>query len=160
MFVDHKELPETSKIFIYPSSRKFYPNEIEELEHKIKAFIDRWKVGDAHFKASFQLLYNRFIIIYADDVDSLLSVDDTDASVQFILELQAFYDVILLDRMNICFKQAEYVQYKDLKELKKLLKHKAITAKTIVFDNLVTTKSALIHFWELPIEESWYKRFL
>ena len=77
-----------------------------------------------------------------------------------ILNLQETYEVALLDRMNVCFKQGEHVQYKDLKDFKKLLKNKALTGKSIIFDNLVNTKQDFDNYWEITIEESWYNRFL
>ncbi|MFQ3306532.1 MAG: hypothetical protein ACI9JT_000516 [Polaribacter sp.] len=160
MFVDFEEIPEDAKVWVYPSSRKFYPNEIEALEEKIKTFVESWKSDDATFKASFKFLYNRFIILTADDIATELSNTDIDASVSFILTLQETYEVALLDRMNVCFKQGEHVQYKDLKDFKKLLKNKALTGKSIIFDNLVNTKQDFDNFWEIGIEESWYNRFL
>ena len=160
MFVDHSLIPEDAKVWIYPSSRKFYPNEIEEIEQKVKTFVENWKSDDENFKASYQFLYNRFIIIFADDVAAPLQNSDIDASVSFILELQQLYKVELLDKMNVCFKQGEFVQYKELKDFKKLVKNKAVTAKTIVFDNLITTKQDYDTFWEVAIEDSWYRRFL
>lgn len=105
-------------------------------------------------------MYNRFIVLFADDTDTPLTNLDIDASVSFILELQQEYQVELLDKMNACFKQGEFVQYKDLKDFKKLIKTRAVTAKTIVFDNLVHTKQDFDSFWEVSIEESWYRRFL
>jgi hypothetical protein len=95
----------------------------------------------------------------AEDNVALTNVD-IDASVAFILQLQETYKVELLDKMNACFKQGEYVQYKELKDFKKLLKNKAVTAKTIIFDNLVNNKEDLENYWELPIEDSWYNRYL
>lgn len=160
MFVEFSSIPEDAKVWIYPSSRKFYPNEIEEVTQSVKDFVTKWKSKDEDFKASFKILYNRFIVIAADDVSTKLLSADIDASVSFILELQQIYNVELLDKMNVCFKQGEYVQYKDLKDFKKLLKNKAVTAKTIVFDNLITTKQDFDNFWEIPIEDSWYSRFL
>ncbi|MGJ8745249.1 ABC transporter ATPase [Polaribacter sp.] len=160
MFVDHSLIPEDAKVWIYPSSRKFYPNEIEEVEQKVKTFVENWKSDDENFKASYQFLYNRFLIIFADDVTAPLQNSDIDASVSFILELQQLYNVELLDKMNVCFKQGEFVQYKELKDFKKLVKNKAVTAKTIVFDNLITTKQDYDTFWEVAIEDSWYRRFL
>ncbi|SHM96120.1 ABC transporter ATPase [Polaribacter sp. KT 15] len=160
MFVDFKEIPEDAKVWVYPSSRKFYTNEIEPLEEKVKAFISTWKQDDDTFKASYKILYNRFIVITADNVTTPLKGADIDASVSFILGLQQEYEVELLDRMNVCFKQGEFVQYKDLKDFKKLLKNKALTGKSIVFDNLITTKEDFENFWEIPIEDSWYNRFL
>jgi hypothetical protein len=52
------------------------------------------------------------------------------------------------------------VQYKELKDFKKLLKNKAVTAKTIIFDNLINNKEDLENYWELAIEDSWYNRYL
>lgn len=160
MFVEYNTLSEEAKVWIYPASRKFYANEVDTIETKVKAFIENWKSDDENFLASYQFLYNRFIVLVADDTKSNLSNNDIDASVSFILELQNQYEVELLDKMNVCFKQGEYVQYKDLKDFKKLLKNKAITGKTTIFDNLITNNDDFKNFWEIPIEESWYSRFL
>ncbi|WP_166385776.1 MULTISPECIES: ABC transporter ATPase [unclassified Polaribacter] len=160
MFVDYSTITEEAKVWVYPSSRKFYPNEIEGIESKLKDFLESWKSDDENFKASYQFLYNRFIVLFADDENSTLTNSDIDASVSFILELQQEHDVELLDKMNACFKQGEYVQYKDLKDFKKLLKNKAVTAKSIIFDNLITTKVDFDNNWEIPLEESWYNRYL
>ncbi len=158
MLVDYNDLSENSKVWIYPSSRKFYPQEIEEIIDKLNYFVYNWK-EDTDFKASYQFLYNRFIIFCVDEHSNISSAD-IDKQVGFILELQAQYKVELLDKMNVCFKQGDYTQYKDLKEFKKLIKNKSVNEKTIVFDNLVQNKYELKHFWEVPISESWYNRFL
>jgi hypothetical protein len=160
MFVDYTSISNDAKVWVYPSSRKFYPTEIEEIEQKVKQFVESWKLEDENFKVSYQLLYNRFIILVADDTETSLTNADIDASVSFILQLPVTYKVELLDKMNACFKQGEYVQYKDLKDFKKLLKNKAVTAKTIIFDNLINNKEDLENFWEITIENSWYNRYL
>ncbi|WP_288956300.1 ABC transporter ATPase [uncultured Polaribacter sp.] len=160
MFVDYSKIPDDAKIWIYPSSRKFYNTEIEVIENKIAAFITSWKSNDEDFKASYQFLHNRFIILFADDEKSILTNSDIDASVSFILKLQEEYEVELLDKMNVCFKQGKFVQYKELKDFKKLLKDKAVTGKTIIFDNLITTKQDFENYWEVTVEDSWYNRFL
>jgi hypothetical protein len=160
MYVAYNSLPENSKVWVYPSNRKFYPNEIEEIEVKINAFIESWKPEDENFKASYQFLYQRFIIFIVDVDTVALTNEDIDTSVSFILSLQETYDVSLLDKMNVCFKQGEFVQYKELKDFKKLLKNKALTGKSIIFDNLISIKQDLDNHWEMPIEESWYNRFL
>tara|TARA_B100000809_G_C15042852_1_gene496207 strand:- start:604 stop:1086 length:483 start_codon:yes stop_codon:yes gene_type:complete len=160
MFVDYKSISNEAKVWVYPSSRKFYPAEIPEIEQQLKKFVENWKLEDENFKVSYQFLYNRFIILVADDSETALTNADIDASVAFILQLQETYKVALLDKMNACFKQGEYVQYKELKDFKKLLKNKAVTAKTIIFDNLINNKEDLENYWELAIEDSWYNRYL
>ena len=160
MFVDYKSISNDAKAWVYPSNRKFYPTEIEEIEIKVKTFIENWKPEDENFKASYQFLHNRFIVLVAEDETAPLTNVDIDASVTFILQLQETYKVELLDKMNVCFKQGEHVQYKELKDFKKLLKNRAVTAKTIIFDNLVNNKEDLENYWEITIEDSWYNRFL
>ena len=160
MLVEYSVISEDAKVWIYPSSRKFYANEIDEIQEKITTFLNYWKSESDAFQSSYQLLYNRFIILFADDSESKLTLKDIDDSVAFILQLQQEYKVELLDKMNVCFKQGEFVQYKELKDFKTLLKNRAITGKTIVFDNLVSNKIDFEEVWEIPIEESWYNRFL
>lgn len=160
MFVEFNSLPETARLWVYPSSRKFYADEVPEIEDKIQKFLKTWKEASLSFKASYKMQYNRFIVLAVEDVASEMTTQDIDTSVQFILQLQEDYKVTLLDKMNVCFKQGEYVQYKELKDFKKLLKNKALTGKSIVFDNLVQNKEEYENYWEVPIEESWYNRFL
>ncbi|WP_296634146.1 ABC transporter ATPase [Polaribacter sp.] len=160
MFVDYSEISDDAKVWIYPSSRKFYNTEIEELESCIKSFVGNWQKDDENFKASYQFLYNRFIVFVVEYSENAISNAIVDASVSFILGLQETYKVQLLDKMNVCFKQGEFVQYKELKDFKKLLKNKALTGKSIIFDNLVNNNHDFKNFWEMPIEDSWYNRFL
>lgn len=160
MIVEYALLPENAKVWIYPSNRKFYDTEVPKLHEKIEAFIAGWKSNSQTFQVSYKLMYNRFIVLIVNDSESSLAPKDIDDSVNFIMQLQNEYNVELLDKMNVCFKQGKYVQYKELKDFKKLLKDKALTSKTIVFDNLVTTKEEFENFWEVPIYESWYRRFL
>lgn len=159
MFVSFETLSENAKIWVYPSSRKFYPQELDELNQKLENFVANWKKEDDNFTASYTLKYNRFVVFAAEE-NTNLSNSDIDAQVAFILQLQQDYEVELLDKMNVCFKQGEFVQYKELKEFKKLLKNKSVSDKTVVFDNLVQTKLELENYWEVPITESWYNRFL
>ena len=160
MFVDFEKLPKTSKIWIYQSDRKFYPNEIEGLENKLKGFLSSWNDNGIDIIASYQLKYDRFIILAVDETIDAITVNAIDDSVRFILQLQFDYEIELLDKLNVCFKQGEFVQYKEVKEFKKLIKSKSISAKAIVFNNLINTKGELASDWEIPITESWHNRFL
>ena len=43
MIVDYKNLPETSKIYIYPASRKLYAKEVSIFIEKVK-FVERFEI--------------------------------------------------------------------------------------------------------------------
>ncbi|MDB2385412.1 ABC transporter ATPase [Polaribacter sp.] len=160
MLVVSSDISEQAKTLIYPSSRKFYKNEIKTVQEKVNDFLNGFLEKKTGLKVSFQFLYNRFLIFFIDDSNSSLKHDQLNAIAVFIQKLEKNYDVTLLDRMNICFKQGEYVQYKELKDLKSLLKNKALTGKSIVFDNTIDIKKDFDEFWETTLENSWYNRFL
>jgi len=155
MLIEYTAIPEDSKVWIYPSSRKFYPNEIDLIKKQLIAFLENWKQNDQKIETGYVLKYNRFLVIFTSS-KTPVTTNSINALVTFIIELQNEYSVELLDKMNACFKQGEHVQYKDLKAFKQLIKGKAVNKRTVIFDNLVTTKNEFEEFWEVPASESWY----
>ena len=156
MTVAFSDLPETSKIWIFPSSRKFYETEVPELLTEIESFLEGWIA----LNCGFELRYDRFIIIGVDTSKESLAMKHHDDLTLFIQKLEAEYEVTLLDRINVCYKQGKFVQYKDLIDFKKMLKSGSVSKKTIVFDTMITEKQYLEYDWEIPITESWLNRFL
>ena len=63
MYVPFDTLPDESKIWIYQSNRKLSDNEMNEIEADLKAFLENWAAHGKPLEASYQLRYNRFIII-------------------------------------------------------------------------------------------------
>lgn len=159
MVVDFLEITDLAKVFIYPSNRKFYAEEINEVIENIESFLKNWCTTNSQ-NIAYKFLYNRFIIFFIDDQETAIQNNAIDAIVTFIFQLQKTYAVTLLDKMNVCFKQGEYVQYKELKDFKGLLKNRALTEKSIIFDNLVITKADFENNWETTVADSWYNRFL
>lgn len=159
MFVPFEELPLESRIWIYQSSRKFTDEEVTEIEKELAAFIADWSAHGASLEASYTLRYNRFIIIAVNQEVQANTGCSIDASVAFIQKLEQKYSVDLLDKMNVAFKQGEYITYKTLLEFKKLAKDKSVSENTIVFNNLVNTIEEWNESWEVPAYESWHSRF-
>ena len=159
MLVDFDQLPDSSRIWIYQASRPFTESETEVLEGDMKTFLEQWTAHGASLKAGFQLPYRRFIVIGLDQSDQGASGCSIDASVRFIQQLEQRLDLILLDRMNVTFRQGEYIAYKPLNEFREMAKNKSVSAKTVVFNNLVVNKQEYLEDWEVPAGESWHKRF-
>lgn len=160
MFVNFEELPDDARVWIYQTNRPFTKDELDELKVRLADFLEEWTAHGTSLKASYQLPYSRFLVIGLDQSQAEASGCSIDASVHFIQELQKRYDVDLLDRMNVTFKQGEHLAYKDLKEFKRLVKNKGVSRNTIVFNNLVNTKAEYENYWEVPLEDSWHARFL
>ena len=160
MLVNFDTLPENSRIWIYQSNRSFSEVELNEISSKLNVFLHTWVAHGADLKAGFEIKYKRFIVIALDQEKQLATGCSIDASVQFIQELERVYSVDLMDKMNVSYKQGEYVAYKTLTDFKKMAKNKAVSKNTIVFNNLVNSKSEYQEFWEVPASESWHSRFV
>ena len=160
MLVEFNTLPEESRIWIYQANRSFSDDEITEIESKLDTFIENWTAHGSNLQAGYEIKYKRFIIIALNQELNKATGCSIDASVYFIQQLEKDYNVDLMDKMNVSYKQGEFIAYKTLLDFKKMAKEKAVSKNTIVFNNLVTNIAEYNENWEVPASESWHSRFL
>ncbi|MEF3078998.1 ABC transporter ATPase [Winogradskyella poriferorum] len=160
MLVDFDTLPEESRVWIYQANRSFSEEEIKELTSKLEVFIEAWTAHGKDLQAGFKIVYKRFIVIALNQNLNLATGCSIDASVHFIQELEKDYNVDLMDKMNVSFKQGEFIAYKPLMDFKKMAKNNSVSKNTIVFNNLVTNIAEFKENWEVPASESWHSRFI
>ena len=159
MYVPFENLPEDSKIWIYQSNRKFSDDEMTEIEGDLKTFVENWAAHGTSLEASYLLKYNRFIILAVNQEVQQATGCSIDSSVAFIQSLEQKYQVDLLDKMNVTFRNGEHIAHKSLIDFKRMAKEKAVTGNTIVFNNLVNSIEEFNENWEVPADESWHSRF-
>ncbi len=160
MLVDFQSLPGTSRVWIYQSNRGLSAEELGEISQLLDEFLTQWTAHGSNLKAGYELKYKRFIVIGLDQSHTAASGCSIDASVHFIQALEKRYKIDLLDKMNVSYKQGEYIAYKPLVEFKKMAKAKSVSKKTIVFNNLVANKEEYQNHWEVAAADSWHSRFL
>ena len=160
MLVDFNTLPEESRIWIYQCNRSLSETEIAEIELKLNVFIENWTAHGSNLESGYNIVYKRFIVIGLNQNLNNATGCSIDASVHFIQQLEKDYKIDLMDKMNVSYKQGEYIAYKTLTDFRKMAKDKAVSKNTIVFNNLVTTIAEFKENWEVPASESWHNRFL
>lgn len=160
MLVNFEQLPDSSRVWVYQANRSLAPVELQEIQDKLDHFIKKWTAHGADLKAGYDIKYKRFITIGLDQEVNHATGCSIDASVHFIQQLEKEYQIDLLDKMNVSFKQGEFVAYKTLTDFKKMAKNRSVSPNTIVFNNLVTNKGEYLTNWEVPAKESWHNRFL
>mgnify|MGYP001157516709 FL=1 len=159
MQVPFDALSDEARVWIYPASRPFTVDECDEITTTLHAFLTQWTAHGASLNAGVSMPYNRFIVIALDESQQEATGCSIDASVKIIQEIETIYGVTLLDKMNVSFKQGEYITYKPLMDFKKMVKSKAVTENTIVFNNLVVNKEEFLTQWEVPAHQSWHARY-
>ncbi len=160
MLVDFKSLPEESRVWIYQANRSFTESEIAEIEERLNIFIENWTAHGSDLQSGYLIKYKRFIVIGLNQNLNKATGCSIDASVHFIQQLEKYYNVDLMDKMNVSYKQGEFIAYKSLTDFRKMAKDKAVSKNTIVFNNLISNIAEFNEHWEVPASESWHARFI
>ena len=160
MLVDFDLLPEESRVWIYQANRSFSDDELLEIKDKLNVFIQNWTAHGSDLQSGYTIEYKRFIVIALNQNLNNATGCSIDASVHFIQGIEKDYNVDLMDKMNVSYKQGEFVAYKTLLDFKKMAKDKAVSKNTIVFNNMVNNIAEFKENWEVPASESWHSRFL
>ena len=160
MIVEFNTLPETSRVWIYQANRSLNEKELGEIKTRLIEFLGKWSTHGKDLESSFEIKYKRFIVIALNQDINSASGCSIDDSVGFIQQLEKDYNVDLLDKMNVSYKQGEFIAYKPLTDFRKMAKEKAVSKNTIVFNNLVNNIAEYKENWEVPASESWHSRFV
>lgn len=160
MYVPFDQLPDEARIWIYPSNRKMSEEEVDQIKALMADFLQQWTAHGQNLNAGFELPHNRFIVIGLDQSNAAASGCSIDASVHFIQEIEKKFDLVLLDKMNVTYYNGPHIAHKSLADFKAMAKARSVSPRTVVFNNLVTTKEEYRDHWEVPASESWHARFL
>lgn len=153
-------MPPNAKVWVYQSNRKLTDSEVEKIVNSGLAFIDQWAAHGANLKASFDVLYNLFIILSVDEQQAMASGCSIDSSVRFIKSIEQNLHINLFDRLQVAYRKDNNISICSLSEFEKLAEQGIVNESTIVFNNMVTTKAAFDSDWEVPLKQSWQNRVL
>ncbi|MBA3898890.1 MAG: ABC transporter ATPase [Bacteroidetes bacterium] len=156
----HQNFHPASKIWVYQSSREFTGTETEAIILLGDAFVEQWAAHGSKLKAGFNILYNRFVILIADESQAMASGCSIDSSVGLIRKIEGMFNLNLLDRMQVAYKFGGNILTTHLSDFESKLKEGILNADTIVFNILIQTLGELVNNWELPVKESWHQRLL
>lgn len=154
------QMPSNARVWVYQSNSVLPEESRNVILQKGKAFIESWTAHGAALKASFDILYDRFIVISVDEQQAQASGCSIDKSLAFIKSLEQEFQLQLLDRMQVAYRNGNTIEVCALPEFEKRAVKGLVDSATIVFNNMVTTKEAFDSSWEIPLKESWQKRVL
>jgi hypothetical protein len=160
MFTEYKNLPNNSRVWIYQADREFKDTEMDFIASKAEDFINQWTRHGDDLKGSFTFKYNQFLVLAVDESFNNVSGCSIDSSVRFVQALEKELNLDLMNKMNITFKDNDRINLVKLSDFQRFAKEQKVTSDTIVFNNMVNTKEAFENNWEIPVKESWHKRFL
>jgi hypothetical protein len=159
MFVPFDSLPDSARIWIYQSSRKFDLAEVDIISRELLSFTEQWEVHGKPMKASYKLCFDQFIILAADEGHNEASGCSIDGSVRVLKNLGSRLNLDLFDRNAVAFKKEE-VSLIPLSALKQRYREDGWSKDTLVFNNLVATKGDLSERWLVKAGNTWLTRYM
>jgi hypothetical protein len=160
MIRDLIALENTSKVWVYQASRDFTYDELDEARPLIFDFLDSWTSHNQDLLTYGNIFHRRFLALFVDESHATASGCSIDKSVHFVTELGNQFGVNFFDRETIAYMIDEEIYFCPLSSLKDLYKEGTINDGTLMFNHLVTTKGDFLKKWIIPLNESWYKRFV
>ena len=161
-FHDHipADFADSSRVWIYQSSRLFLISEALELEDILKEFTVNWKSHGDEVKGYANLFFGQFIVLMADESATGVSGCSTDSSVRLIKTIEERFNVQLFDRQSLAFIIKERVQLLPLSQLNYAIENNFIDGDTLYFNNTVLNKKELFEKWIIPVKDSWLAKKL
>lgn len=146
------------RIWIYQASRLLTPNEEDIVGDKLAAFTAQWKAHGAPLAASVEIKYNLFIILAVDQSYAMPSGCSIDQSVRLLKELEQELALSLFDRMQIAYRKDGEINVVSRATFEQLIANGDVTEDTLVFNNLVASRSEMMTQWEVPFKQSWHAK--
>lgn len=154
------QLPGSSKVWIYQSSRELSGAEVIQMTSQVNEFIQQWTSHSKKVVAEGAVLYNRFVILAADESATEIGGCSIDSSVHFLRQLEQQFGIRLFDRLNVAYRENGKIQTVAQADFQDMLEKGLVNQDTVVFNNLVASVSELQNNWEVPLANSWHIRLL
>lgn len=159
MFVPFNTLPDSTRVWIYQSSRKLTETEKGTISDTLSAFTQAWVVHGSPMKTSFAILHDQFIVLAADESFNEASGCSIDSSVRVMRQIDADFSLGLFDRTNIAFLKNNVIEIVKLNNLAAALAEGTWGPETLFFNNVIATKGELENTWAIPAGQTWLNRY-
>lgn len=153
-------LPNHSRVWIYQCERFLAPHEVNAINEEGNRFVAGWNAHGNPLRAKIAVVENLFLIVMTDEEQAKASGCSIDKSLQFVKEVENYLGASLTNRMKVAISLDEKIIIADLNKLADLKSQGIIHENSLVYDNLVATKSDLDKNWLVKLNASWHSRFL
>jgi hypothetical protein len=152
---------EAARLWIYQSSQPLSEATLAELESRLTRFVAQWQSHGKPLAASWAIFYARFVVLSVEEKAGAASGCAIDSSVALMRQIEKELGLSLFERKLATVQLAEnQIKTLSMEALKEALSEKIVTADTLVFNALATTKGELLtQMWQ-PLSQTWLKRFL
>ena len=150
-------LPDSSRLWIFPSDRPLSPEEQETLIRSAEEGLDDWSAHGSPVTWGCGIERDQALVIGVDETRTALTGCSIDGAIRHIRDLESRFKTSLLDNGRVFFRDGERMSAVSRAEFKKLVAKGSVQDDTLVYDNVIATVGELRGgSWEIPFRTSWH----
>lgn len=152
----------TSKVWIYPSSRRLTDDETVFVKTQLLQFCKNWTAHNQALAASAEVFENRLVILAVDESQAGASGCSIDKSVHFLERLGESVGADFFDRMTFGWLDSASgeVKFGGTTALSEAVRSGEISANTLMLNTLAQNRAEVLEKFWLPFEQSWHRRLV
>ena len=155
MYLPFDQLPDSSRVWVYVSVRKFTADEQALIQSALKDFCGEWATHGNGMPTSFEILHEQLLVLAVDESQLGASGCSIDSSVRTLRNLEQHLGVNLVDQGKLTLRnQSGQLQVLPALGIKSRISNGEITSDLEVIHPQVQTKADLADLW-LPLSKSW-----
>ena len=160
MYCSFDQLPDDSRIWVFKSRNEFSPSIIEKLKTELPQFLDYWKAHGKDLMAGFKIMDHHFLLIGVGKSHENPSGCSIDELFKFIGNLESKYSLDLTNHSLVAYRKGTEIHFADLQEMKFGIKQNHIPLNVTIFSSILSSKGAMEKQWEIPLGQSWLKKYI
>lgn len=154
-----RDFPDTSRIWIFQSSRALTSEEELQIETHMRWFVGQWESHGQKLKADFAVLHHYFLVLAVDENEAGASGCSIDKATHQVKFLEQELGTQFFDRTMVLMLDNECVNLSSLNNLPSLVKDGLLGPETLFFDNTVTSLAEWKEKWLKKAGDGWMKRY-
>ncbi|MDR7131211.1 hypothetical protein J2X69_003571 [Algoriphagus sp. 4150] len=159
MYIEFKDMPEYSRVWVYQAARRFSEYEKDLITSKLSVFCDGWNTHGNRMPSSFEILDGQILVLAVDESGLGASGCSIDSSVRTLRELEDEIENNLTDQGKVTFKSSSgEISVASALGIKSKVTSGEIDSHTPVINPQVQSKKDLESVWILA-GKSWLSRY-
>ena len=146
-----------SRAWVYIISKKLSAQELNALKEAGNAFVTSWTAHEQQLTAGFEIFKDRIIVVKVNEEVTGASGCSIDKLTRFIKDAEKQFNIELLNRLLVAYKNDNEVEVVHSSKIKELLSENKITENTSVYNTSILMQNEL-NDWEQPLKETWLNK--
>lgn len=148
-----------NRVWTFISSKALSNNELNLITDAGIKFVNSWTAHEQKLTASFEIYKNRIIVVKVNEEVTGASGCSIDKLTHFIKQLETEFNIELLNRLLVAYKNENEIYVVHASKIKELLQTNSINENTIVYNTAISNQNEFQN-WEQPLKNTWLSKYL